>query len=97
MPRGSGPIVLQETVPLGETVRGLLRRLVQRHPSMLGTAVDPETGTPRPHLVLLVDGLRASTGEQYDAPLRKGAEIVFLPAYAGGAGPPVRPAEEPSR
>ncbi len=80
---GGTRAVLEQDIEPGATVRDVLSRLGERYPSFRENALEPETVLLLPHILLLVDG-RYPPPDAYDVPLEDGAEIVLLPAYAGG-------------
>jgi len=82
--KGWGRVMLEQAIEPGESVREVFSRLVEQYPAFRGNVLEPETGRPWLHIILLVNGQRLITPEDYHAPLEDGAEIVLLPAYAGG-------------
>ncbi len=82
--QGGRRAILEQAIEPGESVRGVFLRLAEQHPAFYGVVLEPETAALLPHVTLLVNGQRLTTPEEYDAPLKDGAEIVLLPAYAGG-------------
>ncbi len=82
--KGSGRAILEQAIDPGEGVRGVFRRLAEQLPAFYGTVLEPETGRVVPQVILLVNGRWLTAPAEYDAPLPDGAEIVLLPAYAGG-------------
>ncbi len=82
--KGWGRAVLEQAIEPGESLQGVFLRLAGQYPAFRGNVLESETGRLMPHVILLVNGQRLTSPEGYDAPLEEGAEIVLLPAYAGG-------------
>ena len=95
----------ERQVPVeGETVRELLDDLLSRFPGLrnqLGSADDWGDDGIAPFVNVYVDGEDVRTLDGPDTPVRRGAQVILLPAMAGGAPTPLaapgsRPAEPAS-
>ncbi len=82
--QGGRRVLLEQAIEPGESVRDVFSRLAEQYPAFRGNVLEPETGRLLPHVLLLVNGQRLTAPDAYDAPLPAGAEIMLLPAYAGG-------------
>jgi molybdopterin converting factor small subunit len=82
--KGPGPVSLEQTIEPGDNLDALFRRLDENCPNFLATALEAETGVLVPYVSLFINGHRAATREDWQAPLNDSDEVVLLPAYAGG-------------
>jgi molybdopterin converting factor small subunit len=79
-----GAVALEQEIGPGDNLHGLFRRLGEQSPTFRDTLLEPDTGALKKHVSLLVNGQRVITREDWQTPLQDGAEVVLLPAYAGG-------------
>jgi len=66
----------------GSTVRELLEDLAVRHPALGGRVL--RNGELEPFVNVYVDGEDVRTRGGLDAPVRDEAQVILLPAMAGG-------------
>ncbi len=79
--------VKDETIDLqsNTAVRELIQVLCQRHGvDFTGYGIDPNTGAPRSHLQILVDGKNLSSLEGLETRLSDGDEVALMPPVGGG-------------
>jgi molybdopterin converting factor small subunit len=90
----------ERQVPVeGETVRELLEDLTSRFPGLRDQLVEDDDIAP--FVNVYVDGEDVRTLDGADTPVRVGAQVILLPAMAGGSPAPLaasgsRPAEPAS-
>lgn len=82
--KGSGPWAIEQVIDPGDNLHALFRRLGEQSPTFLDTLFEPETGALKKHVSLLINGQQVITVEDWQTALQDGAEVVLLPAYAGG-------------
>ena len=79
--------VKDETIDLqsNTAVRELIRILCERHGGdFTEYVIDPNTGAPRSHLQILVDGKNLSSLEGLETRLSDGDEVALMPPVGGG-------------
>ncbi len=79
--------VKDETIDLqsNTAVRELIQVLCQRHGGdFTEYVIDPNTGAPRSHLQILVDGKNLSSLEGLETRLSDGDEVALMPPVGGG-------------
>lgn len=74
---------LSELEAEGDTLRGLLEGLDQRHAGLRPRMLTPE-GELRPFVNVFLDSDNARQLRGLDTPLREGGVVHILPAVAGG-------------
>lgn len=67
----------------GATVGEVVADLASRHPE-LGTRLRDAKGEPYPYVIFYVDEEDIRFQQGFQTPVRDGAEIVVVPAIAGG-------------
>jgi len=78
-----GPIIMEEPLEKGESLRSLLTRLAARLRHFPEAVFDPETQSLSSEVTLLVNNhIHLSQG--LDTKLKDGDRILFLPILAGG-------------
>lgn len=65
------------------TVGDVFRRLRSKHPAVYDR-IFTEQGRIRPHVNVFVDGADIRWAGGLEAPVRRGSEVVVLPAVSGG-------------
>lgn len=68
----------------GGTVEELVRSLVERFPDIKKALFEAD-GTPRAFVNFFVDGVNASSLDGFKTAVKDGAEVMLIPAIAGGA------------
>lgn len=81
----AGPLRLAPEIGERETVRDLLRDLVDRYPGTAGVVFDPQDGVLTGFVRLVLNDRVIEIGGGLDTILADGDELVLLPAFAGGA------------
>ena len=89
----------REVEAAGSTVREVIEDLATRHPALGGRVY--RDGELEPFVNVYVDGEDVRTRDGLDTPVGDGAQVILLPAMAGGAlasptGGCSRAAEPPS-
>lgn len=77
----------EEKIELREdsTVKDLLNRLVERHGSRFKEyVVEEETGTPRAHLLFLINGTSINSLEGLSTRLTDDCVVALMPPVGGG-------------
>ncbi len=78
-----GPVIMEEPIEEGESLRGLLTRLATRFSHFSEALFDPQTQTLSSEVSILInDHINLSQG--MDTKLKGGDRILFLPILAGG-------------
>ncbi|MCL4370871.1 MAG: MoaD/ThiS family protein [Chloroflexi bacterium] len=77
-------VVLEETVPEGESLRALLGRLQENHGRFGRLVFDPERQQLTGHAEIAINGALYDQAGGLDAPLQEGDTVTFLPGIAGG-------------
>jgi len=78
-----GPLILEEAVEEGESLRSLLNRLVARFSNFSEALFDPETQSLSSEVSILINN-HINLSQGMDTKLQDGDKIVFLPILAGG-------------
>ncbi len=78
-----GPVIIEEPLEEGESLRGLLSRLAARFDHFTEAVFDPQTQSLSSEVSILInDHVNLSQG--MDTKLKAGDRILFLPILAGG-------------
>ncbi len=78
-----GPVIIEEPLEDGESLRGLLSRLAARFTHFSENVFDPQTQSLSSEVSILInDHVNLSQG--MDTKLKGGDRILFLPILAGG-------------
>lgn len=80
----SNKAVLEQEVPEGTTLRGLLHRLNGNHDRFGRLVFDAERSRLTGQAEIAVNGAIYDLAGGLDAPLRDGDVVTFLPGLAGG-------------
>ncbi|MGB9698575.1 MAG: MoaD/ThiS family protein [Thermodesulfobacteriota bacterium] len=78
-----GPIVVEERIQEGESLRALLTHLAERFPHFSESLFDPQTQSLSSEVSILLNN-HVNLPQGMDTPLRDGDRILFLPILAGG-------------
>jgi molybdopterin converting factor small subunit len=78
-----GPVILEEPVEEGESLRSLLTRLSGRFSHFSEALFDPETQSLSSEVSLLINN-HIDLSQGMDTKLKDGDQILFLPILAGG-------------
>ncbi len=78
-----GPIVVEERIQEGESLRSLLSRLAGRFPNFSESLFDPQTQSLSSEVSILLNS-HVNLPQGMDTPLKDGDCILFLPILAGG-------------
>ena len=78
-----GPVVIEEPLEIGESLRSLLNRLAGRIDHFSEAVFDPQTQSLSSEVSILINNhIHLSSG--MDTELKEGDQILFLPILAGG-------------
>jgi len=66
------------------SVREFIRKVVEGHPKLKRTLIDPELDDPRPNALILVNGKEIGVLNGLETVLKDGDEVVFVPVLHGG-------------
>ncbi len=78
-----GPIVVEERIQEGESLRSLMTRLADKFPHFSESLFDPQTQSLSSEVSILLNN-HVNLPQGMDTPLRDGDRILFLPILAGG-------------
>jgi len=78
-----GPVILEESVEEGESLRSLLTRLAGRFLHFSEVLFNPETQSLSSEVTILING-HIYLPQGMDTKLNDGDRILFLPILAGG-------------
>jgi molybdopterin synthase sulfur carrier subunit len=73
-------IKIEDAVPL----RKVIKKIVEKFPTLKRTLVDPELEDPRPNALILVNGKEISVLNGLETLLKDGDEVVLIPVIHGG-------------
>jgi molybdopterin synthase sulfur carrier subunit len=73
-------IKIEDAVPLREVIK----KIVEKFPTLKRTLVDPELEDPRPNALILVNGKEISVLNGLETLLKDGDEVVLIPVIHGG-------------
>lgn len=71
------------SLPLGETVRGLLENLCSAYPGLRQHLFD-SAGRTKPHIIILKNGRNIASLQQLDTPIDDNDVVALFPPVAGG-------------
>lgn len=80
----SGPIIMEEEIQEGESLRSLLNRLVGRLPQLPGPIFDPETQTLSSEVAVLINDRLNHLAQGLETQLKDGDHLFIFPYLAGG-------------
>lgn len=80
----AGPIILEEPVEEGESLRSLLNRLAERIPKFEETIFNPLTQNVSGEVALVINDRLHSASLGLEIKLQDGDQILFFPYLAGG-------------
>jgi molybdopterin converting factor small subunit len=78
-----GPVIVEEPLEEGESLRSLLTRLAGRMEPFAEAVFDPKTQSLSSEVSLLLNS-HVDLPQGMDTKLREGDRILFLPILAGG-------------
>lgn len=78
----SDNILVKLTEP--SKLKDLINKIVEESPLLKNMLLDPELMDPRPHTIILVNGVEISALNGLETPLKDGDEIVLIPVIHGG-------------
>lgn len=78
-----GPVILEEEVTEGESLRSLLTRLAERCPVFAESIFDPKRQSLSSEVSILLNN-HVFLPQGMDTPLKDGDRLLFLPILAGG-------------
>ena len=78
-----GPVILEEALEEGESLRSLLTRLVARFSNFSEALFDPQTQSLSSEVSVLINN-HIDLSQGMDTKLKDGDQILFLPILAGG-------------
>ena len=78
-----GPLIMEEPLEEGESMRSLLTRLAGRFESFAEAVFDPQTQSLSSEISLLLNN-HIDLAQGMDTKLKEGDRILFLPILAGG-------------
>ncbi|MGC8895540.1 MAG: MoaD/ThiS family protein [Candidatus Bathyarchaeia archaeon] len=73
-------IKIEDAAPLREVIK----KIVEKFPTIKRTLVDPELEDPRPNALILVNGKEISVLNGLETLLKDGDEVVLIPVIHGG-------------
>lgn len=71
-------------LPDGITFRGLVQRLGETYPGLIGYVIQPGTTNLQPPNILNIDGKRMVRGDQMDDLIADGDNVILMSMSAGG-------------
>lgn len=80
----AGPMIMEESIEEGESLRMLLNRLAERIPQFRETIFDPRTQSISCEFALMINDRVQSPLGGLDVKLQEGDRILFFPYLAGG-------------
>ena len=78
-----GPVIIEEPLEDGESLRGLLSRLAPRFNHFTEAVFDPQTQSLSSEVTILIND-HVDLSQGMDTKLKEGDRILFLPILAGG-------------
>ncbi len=78
-----GPVVLEEPLQEGESLRGMLTRLAQRFGPSSEALFDPQTQSLSSEVTIVMND-HINLPQGLDTTLKDGDRVLFLPILAGG-------------
>ncbi len=79
-----GPLVLEEAIGEGESLRSMLQRLAGRSPEFFDSIFDSETQTLSDEVALVINDRMDPLSKGLEIPLKDGDRILIFPFLAGG-------------
>jgi molybdopterin converting factor small subunit len=83
-PEYTSAVLVDEDLPSGSTLRGLIGSLAGRSPRLGDALYCSEQGTLHHAVVVTCNGRLVSPAQALDLVLQSGDQLVFAPAYSGG-------------
>ena len=80
----SGPMIMEEEIQEGESLRSLLNRLAGRIPQLPGPIFDPETQTLSSEVAMVINDHLNHFSQGLETKLKNGDRILIFPYLAGG-------------
>ncbi len=78
-----GPVITEEVLPEGDSLRGVLNRLAERSSRFSESVFDPATQSLSSEVSLILND-HINLPQGLDTILKTGDRILFLPILAGG-------------
>jgi len=72
------------TLPAGESIRGMIRRLAAEEGGVWKRIFDEETQEIAAHILVILNGRIVNPHERAAALVREGDELMLLPMFDGG-------------
>ncbi|MBM4333728.1 MAG: MoaD/ThiS family protein [Deltaproteobacteria bacterium] len=79
-----GPVILEEEIEEGESLRSLLTRLAERFSHFSEALFDPETQSLSSEVSIILNNQIPNPSQGLDTKLKEVDRILFLPILAGG-------------
>ena len=80
----AGPMVMEEAIEEGDSLRSLLHRLSGRSPQFLGSIFDTETQSLSDEVAIVIDDHINNFSQGIETRLKDGDRILIFPYLAGG-------------
>lgn len=80
----AGPMVMEEAIEEGDSLRNLLHRLAGRCPQSLGSIFDTETQTLSDEVAVVINDQIDHFSRGLETNLKDGDRILIFPFLAGG-------------
>jgi molybdopterin converting factor small subunit len=80
----AGPMVMEEAIEEGDSLRSLLHRLSGRSPQFLGSIFDCETQTLSSEVAVVINDHINNFSQGVETKLKGGDRILIFPYLAGG-------------
>ena len=84
VPGQHSPLLLEEDLPLGSSLRTCLSRLVDRYSRFAEVIYDPRADVLQVQVVVTHNGRLLTGSARLDLVLHSGDSIALIPFYAGG-------------
>ncbi len=78
-----GPLITEEILENGDSLRGLLNRLAEKNSRFPEAVFDPATQSLSSEVSLILND-HVDLPQGLDTPLKNGDRVLFLPILAGG-------------
>lgn len=78
----AGELVLKSKDTI--SIRGLIREITRKVPTLTQSLIDKQLEDPRPNVLILVNGREISVLSGLETNLRDGDEVVLVPVVHGG-------------
>jgi molybdopterin synthase sulfur carrier subunit len=68
----------------GASFKEVVNKIVKELPRLKQVLIDPECGSPRTNMLVLVNGKEIGALDGLETPIKDGDEVVFVPVVHGG-------------